>query len=123
LRSDNKVQGIAETFKGSRFGAYSHRIKYARVDADTGEEVAAEDIMKGFKVDTDTYVEAIKEELENVALESTRTIEVDEFSGTKLIPGTSSVPTICVRTRKPLQRNPFFTIRSHVNGGLRTMPT
>jgi DNA end-binding protein Ku len=56
-----------------------HRIKYARVDADTGEEVAAEDIMKGFKVDTDTYVEVTKEELENVALESTRTIEIDEF--------------------------------------------
>src|ERR1700680_2866249 len=56
-----------------------HRIKYARVDADTGEEVAAEDIMKGFKVETDTYVEVTKEELENVALESTRTIEIDEF--------------------------------------------
>jgi DNA end-binding protein Ku len=56
-----------------------HRIKYARVDADTGEEVAAEDIMKGFKVDTDTYVEVTKEELENVALESTRTIDIDEF--------------------------------------------
>jgi hypothetical protein len=56
-----------------------HRIKYARVDADTGEEVAAEDIMKGFKVDTDTYVEVTKEELENVALESTRTIEIDEI--------------------------------------------
>jgi DNA end-binding protein Ku len=56
-----------------------HRIKYARVDADTGEEVAAEDIMKGFKVDTDTYVEVTKEELEYVALESTRTIEIDEF--------------------------------------------
>ena len=56
-----------------------HRIKYARVDADTGEEVAAEDIMKGFKVDTDTYIEVTKEELENVALESTRTIEIDEF--------------------------------------------
>jgi DNA end-binding protein Ku len=56
-----------------------HRIKYARVDADTGEEVAADDIMKGFKVDTDTYVEVTKEELENVALESTRTIEIDEF--------------------------------------------
>lgn len=49
------------------------------MDADTGEEVAAEDIMKGFKVDTDTYVEVTKEELENVALESTRTIEIDEF--------------------------------------------
>ena len=56
-----------------------HRIKYTRVDADTGEEVAAEDIMKAFKVDTDTYVEVTKEELENVALESTRTIEIDEF--------------------------------------------
>src|ERR1700712_212616 len=56
-----------------------HRIKYLKVDADTGDEVAAEDIMKGFKVDTDTYVEVGKEELENIALESTRTIEIDEF--------------------------------------------
>jgi Ku protein len=56
-----------------------HRIKYSRVDADTGEEVASEDIVKGFKVDTDTYVVVTKEELENVALESTRTIEIDEF--------------------------------------------
>jgi DNA end-binding protein Ku len=56
-----------------------HRIKYARVDADTGEEVASEDIMKGFKVDTDNYIEVTKEELENIALESTRTIEIDEF--------------------------------------------
>jgi DNA end-binding protein Ku len=56
-----------------------HRIKYQKVDADTGEEVAADDIMKGFKVDTDTYVEISKDETENIALESTRTIEIDEF--------------------------------------------
>jgi DNA end-binding protein Ku len=56
-----------------------HRIKYSRVDSDTGEEVPSEDIVKAFKVDTDTYVEVSKEELENVALESTRTIEIDEF--------------------------------------------
>src|SRR5580704_8399619 len=56
-----------------------HRIKYSKVDADTGEEVANEDIVKGYKVDTDTFVEVFKEELENVALESTRTIEIDEF--------------------------------------------
>ena len=56
-----------------------HRIKYARVDAETGEEVPNEDIVKGYKVDTDTYVEVTKDELENVALESTRTIEIDEF--------------------------------------------
>src|SRR5580704_1375901 len=56
-----------------------HRIKYAKVDADTGEEVANEDIVKGYKVDTDTFIEVTKEELENVSLESTRTIEIDEF--------------------------------------------
>ncbi len=56
-----------------------HRIRYTRVDAETGEEVPNEDIVRGFKVDTDTFVEVTKEELENVALESTRTIDIDEF--------------------------------------------
>src|SRR5262245_21164711 len=56
-----------------------HRIKYAKVDADTGEEVANEDIMNGYKVDTDTYIEVSKDELDDIALESTRTIEIDEF--------------------------------------------
>jgi DNA end-binding protein Ku len=56
-----------------------HRIKYAKVDADTGEEVASEDIMKGYKVDTDTYIEVSKDELDDIALESTHTIEIDEF--------------------------------------------
>ena len=56
-----------------------HRIKYAKVDADTGEEVPSEDIIKGYKVDTDTYIEVSKHELEDIALESTHTIEIDEF--------------------------------------------
>src|SRR5499433_691515 len=56
-----------------------HRIKYARVDAETGEEVANEDIVKGYKVDTDTYIEVTKDELDDIALESTHTIEIDEF--------------------------------------------
>src|ERR1700744_2463159 len=56
-----------------------HRIKYVKVDADTGEEVSSEDIMKGYQVDTDTYIEVSKEELDDLALESTRTIEIDEF--------------------------------------------
>ena len=56
-----------------------HRIKYMKVDADTGEEVANEDIVKGYTLDKDTFIEVTKEELEEVALESTRTIEIDEF--------------------------------------------
>jgi DNA end-binding protein Ku len=56
-----------------------HRIKYLKVDADTGEEVANEDIVKGYMLDKDQFVEVTKEELEELALESTRTIEIDEF--------------------------------------------
>src|SRR6267154_2694820 len=56
-----------------------HRIKYMKVDADTGEEVSNDDIVKGYKVDADTYIEVSKDELENIALESTRTIDINEF--------------------------------------------
>ena len=56
-----------------------HRIRYLKVDADTGEEVPNEDIIKGYQVDKDRYLEVTKDELENIALESTRTIEIDEF--------------------------------------------
>ena len=38
-----------------------HRIKYAKVDADTGDEVANEDIVKGYAIDKDTFVEVTKE--------------------------------------------------------------
>src|ERR1700751_2185435 len=57
-----------------------HRIKYSKVDADTGEEVANEDIVKGYKVDTDTYIEVTKDELDDIALESTHTIDINEFA-------------------------------------------
>src|SRR5436305_10924083 len=35
--------------------------------------------MKGYKVDTDTYIEITRDELDAIALESTRTIEIDQF--------------------------------------------
>src|SRR3981081_2080389 len=51
-----------------------------------------EDIMKGYKVDTDTYIEVSKDELENIALESTRTIDIDEF-----VPKSSIDPRYLIR--------------------------
>jgi DNA end-binding protein Ku len=59
--------------------ATGHRIKYVKVDADTGAEVANEDIVKGYELDKGQYIEVTKEELEELALESTRTVEIDEF--------------------------------------------
>ncbi len=56
-----------------------NRIKYQRVDAETGEDVDNEDIVKGYKVDTDSYIEVTKDELDNIALDSNRTIDIDQF--------------------------------------------
>jgi len=56
-----------------------HRIRYLKVDADTGDEVEPDDIVKGYKIDTDTYITVEPEELEKVEIESSRTIEIDEF--------------------------------------------
>jgi DNA end-binding protein Ku len=56
-----------------------HRIKYMKVDAESGEEVENDDIIKGYPVDRDNYIQVTKDELENIALESTRTIDIDEF--------------------------------------------
>src|SRR5437660_3218618 len=56
-----------------------NRIKYRKVDAETEEEVDASDIIKGYEVGKGEYIELEPEELEAVAIESTRTLEIDEF--------------------------------------------
>src|SRR6266511_3684424 len=56
-----------------------NRIKYRKVDADTGEEVESSDIIKGYEVGKGEYLELDPEELEAIAIESKRTIEIDEF--------------------------------------------
>src|SRR5256885_6192352 len=56
-----------------------NRIKYRKVDAETGDEVDSADIVKGYEVGKGEYIEIDPEELEAVAIESKRTIEIDEF--------------------------------------------
>jgi DNA end-binding protein Ku len=56
-----------------------NRVRYDVVDAETGDEVEKEDRVKGYKLDNKDYLLLEDEELENVALESTHTIEIEEF--------------------------------------------
>lgn len=56
-----------------------NRIRYKKVDAETGREVEADDIVKGYEVSKGEYIELDPEELEAVAIESKRVIEIDEF--------------------------------------------
>jgi DNA end-binding protein Ku len=56
-----------------------HRIRYQKVDADSGAEVPADQIVKGYEVSKGEYIELEPEELEAVAIESKRMIEIDTF--------------------------------------------
>jgi DNA end-binding protein Ku len=62
-----------------------HRIKYRKVDAETGDEVESEKIIKGYEVGKGAYIEIDPDELEAIAIESKRTIEIDEFVAKKEI--------------------------------------
>src|SRR4051795_70644 len=55
------------------------RIKYRKVDSESGDEVESAGIIKGYEVGKGEYIELDPEELEAVAIESKRTIDIDEF--------------------------------------------
>ena len=50
-----------------------HRIRYRKVDAESGDEVEQADIIKGYEAAKGEYLELAPEELEAVAIDSTRT--------------------------------------------------
>jgi DNA end-binding protein Ku len=62
-----------------------NRIRYKKVDAETGREVEPENIIKGYEVGKGEYIELEPEELEAVAIESKRVIDIDEFVEKKSI--------------------------------------
>jgi DNA end-binding protein Ku len=57
----------------------SHRIRYLKVDAETGKPVNDDDIVKAYEISKGKYIEITDEELEAVALKSKHVIEIDEF--------------------------------------------
>jgi DNA end-binding protein Ku len=56
-----------------------NRIRNDVVDAETGQPVEPEDRVKGYKVEGDQYLLLEEEDLDNVALASTHTIDIEEF--------------------------------------------
>jgi DNA end-binding protein Ku len=55
------------------------RIAQKRVDASTGEEVAYEDLVKGYEIASDRYVVIEPAELESVQPAKTKTIDIEDF--------------------------------------------
>ena len=56
-----------------------HRLKQQNVDLETGAAVSREDAARGYDVGKGQYLIVEDEELDAVQVESTRTIEIDQF--------------------------------------------
>jgi DNA end-binding protein Ku len=56
-----------------------NRVRYRKMDEETGHEVEQDDIIKGYEVEKGKYIELTPEEIEAAAIESTRIIDIDEF--------------------------------------------
>jgi len=56
-----------------------NRVRSRYVDAETGKPVSDEDEVRGYETEEGKYVTFEEEELEAVGLDSTRTIDIDEF--------------------------------------------
>jgi DNA end-binding protein Ku len=59
--------------------ATGNRLRQRMVDEETGEEVPREERIKGYEAEKGRYIQVEDEELEQIALESTHTIEVESF--------------------------------------------
>ncbi len=57
----------------------SARVRYERINEETGEEVTWDKIVKGYEYDDHNYVLLSEDELERASVEMTRTIEIEEF--------------------------------------------
>src|SRR5256885_14032003 len=59
--------------------ATGNRLKRQMVDAVTGDIVESDEQIKGYAVGKDQYVQVEDDELSNIAIESTHTVEIEKF--------------------------------------------
>jgi DNA end-binding protein Ku len=56
-----------------------HRLKQQLVDSETGDPVAKEDIGRGYEVAKGEYLQVEDDDVDNIRIESTHTIEIESF--------------------------------------------
>jgi hypothetical protein len=88
-----------------------NRIRYRKVDEDTGEEVPEEEIVQAYEIGKRQYIEITDEELEAIAIESMRTIEIGTFVPRKEINELYNVRPYCIAPDGKVGRHAFAVIR------------
>jgi len=56
-----------------------NRLKQQLLDSESGDPVAKEDVGRGYEVAKGEYIQVEDEEIDNIKIESTQTIEIDSF--------------------------------------------
>jgi DNA end-binding protein Ku len=57
-----------------------NRVRYCKCDAVTGQEVAPDDVVMAYEIGKGRYVEVTDDEVAAIALDSTHTIQIDQFA-------------------------------------------
>src|SRR5919202_2358998 len=91
-----------------------NRIKYLKVDAETGEEVDNDDIVKGYQVSKGHYIEITDDDLEAVTVESTRTIDIDQFVPRDEIDDLYNIRPYYIAPTDKVGEEAFVTIREAI---------
>ena len=91
-----------------------NRIRYRKVDEETGKEVEADDIIKGYEVSKGRYLDLTPEELEAVSLESTRTIDIERFVPRSEIDDLYNIRPYYIAPDGKVGMDAFVTIREAI---------
>jgi DNA end-binding protein Ku len=91
-----------------------NRIRYTKVDAETGDEVDSDDIIKGYQVSKGHYIEITDEDLEAVAVESTRTIDIGQFVPREEIDDLYNIRPYFIAPEGKIGADAFVTIREAI---------
>lgn len=92
-----------------------NRIRYVKVDADTGDEVEADDIVRGFEVSKGRYVEVTDEELDAVEIETSRTIDIERFVPRSEIDSLYNIRPYYLAPDGDVGHEAFVTIREAIS--------
>jgi DNA end-binding protein Ku len=91
-----------------------NRIRYTKVDAETGDEVDNDDIVKGYQISKGNYIEISDEDLEAVTVESTRTIDIDQFVPRDEIDDLYNIRPYYIAPEGKIGAEAFVTIREAI---------
>jgi DNA end-binding protein Ku len=97
-----------------------NRIRYRKVDEETGHEVDPDDIVKAYEISKGRFLEVTSEELEAVAIDSRRTIEIERFVPREEIDDLYNIRPYYIAPTDKVGEDAFATIREAIEAAGKT---